>query len=267
MNFYSRKWDKPYLTPSLARTLLAKSPAHARIECPYFFDYTPREPSAAMIEGTIVDEMLIGDPGRIVVVDAPDWRTKAAKEQRDEATAAGKIPALPETAERCAMLAARLRDALERNGVDIAVAALKRRLFWRSGNVECSGEPDIVDHGYAPPMIIDIKTTTICPTSVNWTRHTASMGYDIQAAAYCEAVDAKGFAWLVIETEPPYSVVMHVASSALLRVGQRQWDDAKKLWAECLANNDFPGPEGGIIDPAPWQTSDEITFTEKYNDE
>lgn len=263
MNFYSRKWDRPYLTPSLARALLAKSPAHARLGCPYFPEYTPRQPTAAMIEGTVVDEMLIGDPSRIVVVDAQDWRTKAAKDQRDAAIAAGKIPVLPETAGRCAMLVDRLRDALERNGVDRSVAALKRRLFWRSENVECSGEPDIVDHGYAPPMIIDIKTTTICPTADNWARHAAGMGYDIQAAAYCEAVGAIGFAWLVIETAPPYSVVMHQASGALLRVGRRQWDAAKELWAQCLAVGDFPGPEDGIIDPAPWQTSDEITFTEE----
>lgn len=263
MSFYNAKWDKPYLTPSLARTLMVKSPAHAKIACPFFPEYAPKAPTAAMIEGTIVDELLIGDPDRIVVVDAPDWRTKAANKQRDEASAAGKIPVLTETAARCATLVARLRDALDRNGVDLASAALKRRLFWRSENVECSGEPDIVDHGYAPPMIVDIKSTTICPTANNWERHVAGMGYDIQAAAYCEAVETKGFAWLVIETAPPYSVVMHVASGSLLDVGKRQWDDAKKLWSQCLAGNDFPGPKDGIIDPAPWQTSDEITFTEE----
>lgn len=263
MNFYSRKWDRPYLTPSLARALLAKSPAHARLGCPYFPEYTPRQPTVAMIEGTIVDEMLIGDHDRVVVVDAQDWRTRAAREQRDEATAAGKIPVLTQTADRCAMLAALLRRELERNEVDLASAALRRRLFWRSENVECSGEPDIVDHMCDPPMVIDIKTTTICPTVDNWTRHVAGMGYDIQAAAYCEAVGGGRFAWLVIETAPPYSVVMHVASGALLRVGQRQWDDAKQLWSQCLAGGDFPGPDDGIIDPAPWQTSDEITFTEE----
>jgi len=263
MSFYDRKWDKPYLTPSLARTLLAKSPAHARLACPFFPEYAPRQPTAAMIEGTVVDEMIIGDPQRVVVVDAPDWRTKAAKDKRDDAIAAGKIAVLTETAARCAMLASRLRDALECNGVELTHCSLRHRLFWRSEDVDCSGEPDIVDHSYDPPVVIDIKTTTICPTADNWSRHVAGMGYDIQAATYCEAAAAGNFAWLVIETVPPYSVVMHIASAALLRVGRQQWDAAKKLWARCIAGNDFPGPEDGIIDPAPWQISDEITFTEE----
>src|SRR5699024_511784 len=91
---------------------------------------------------------------------APDWRSKAAREARDEANAAGKIPALMTDMG----IAAAMRDAVFANSV-------ARTLLFR-GKAEVSmyatdpdtgvkmrSRPDWLPHGEGRPVIVDYKTT------------------------------------------------------------------------------------------------------------
>lgn len=266
MNFYATPWDKPYLTPSIAGVLLTKSPAHARLACPYFKEYAPKAATPAMQFGTLVDELVLGNAERVYVIDAPDYKTKAARADRFAALEAGDIPALMPDYERAVTIAAYIDQKLTENGIDLGKCDLRRRLFWNSACVSLSGEPDVVSHDYAPPLVVDIKTTALVPTADNWTRHVAGMGYDIQAAAYCERLNTDVFFWLVAEVNPPHSVVLHRATPTLLASGQRRWDEAKRIWGECIAADSWPCPDDGEIDPAPWMISDEIIFTEESPD-
>lgn len=266
MSFYAKKWAVPYLTPSIASVLLAKSPAHARMSCPYFPEYAPKQPSAAMEFGTLVDELVLNGAQNVTVIDETDYKKKATRDARDAAIAVGEIPTLTDDYERACVVAARICDKMSQNGVEIDDCSLRQRLFWTESGVDLSGEPDIVSIGYTPALIVDIKTTALVPTAGNWTRHVAAMSYDIQAAAYCERLATRDFFWCVAEVNPPYSVVLHRATPTLLASGQRRWNDAKRIWGECIASDNWPGPDDGEIDPAPWMTSDEITFTEEATD-
>ena len=86
---------EPSLSSSLAHTLITQTPIHAFMRHPRLNPGAPREESNKMDIGTIAHGLLLeGDESRIVLIEAEDWRTKEAKEQRDQAYADGKVPLL-----------------------------------------------------------------------------------------------------------------------------------------------------------------------------
>ncbi len=257
--FYCQKWPHPYLTPSIARTLVGKTPRHAQLQCPYFGP-VEQKPSAAMTEGSIVDALVLGgDPG-CTVLDFENYRTKEAREIRD----ASSNPILIADYERCQNAAVRVKKSIKTSS-EIAVHALelgriKKRLFWQSASVHCSTEPDV----HCADIVLDLKRTKVAPTVANWERHAYTMRYGLQVAATLEATKAKRFGWLIIEADPPHLSVVHWASDAFIKVARDDWKLAVDTWRNCIECNHFPGYESGIIEPMAWQLGDgdEITFTE-----
>lgn len=260
--FYSQPWGRPWLTPSIARVLMTQTPMHARAHCPYYGAGDRPPTSAAMDEGAVVDELVLGGTEKIAIVDAPDWRTKAARQQRDDAVAAGRIPVLVDSYDRMVSAAGQIRLRAPDRAIDaLGGGTIKQRLYWERNGVHCSTEPDIV-HGGA---VIDLKRTRICPTPDAWRRHVCRMAMHIQAAAHLEATSAERFGWLVVEASPPHSVVLHWAGKSLIEVGRRDWERAREAWRRCVADDDWPGPEGGEIEAEDWLVAadPEITFSEE----
>lgn len=262
MSFYNQQWDRPWLTPSIARVLMTQTPLHARQHCPYYGAGDRPPATAAMDEGTIIDQIVLDGVADVVIVDAPDWRTKAAREQRDEAVAAGRIPVLAGDYDRLVAAARRIRMCATVEVMDaLDHGRIKERLYWERNGVHCSTEPDIV-HAAA---VIDLKRTRICPTADAWRRHVCRMAMHIQAAAHLEATGAERFGWLVVEAGPPHSVVLHWAGASLIECGRRDWERAREAWRRCVADDDWPGPEGGEIEAEDWLVAadPEITFSEE----
>ena len=78
------------LSSGVAHTLLTESPAHAR-----FAQMSERTASKEADIGTYAHAMLLEDGhSGLAIIEADDWRTKAAKESRDEARAQGRLPIL-----------------------------------------------------------------------------------------------------------------------------------------------------------------------------
>lgn len=259
-SFYSKPWSKPYLTPSLAKVLLDKSPYHAKLACPY---YTKPEPqsSDAMNEGRVVDCLVLGGCPDVTVIDVERYSTKESRALRDAAVNPMKIADY----DRCVTAADTVVEQIKRqclNAADaLAHGAIKKRLFWENNGVDCSTEPDV----WCDNTVYDLKRTKVVPTVSNWQRHASSMGYHIQAAATLEATGATKFGWIVVEADPPHCVVVHWASDLFIKTGQRDWNYAKQIWSNCVASDHFPAYESGEIDPAGWLVSeegDDITFTE-----
>src|SRR5690606_20048869 len=116
---YPGMTDAEYFAhPALSHSdtkLLRRSPAHYR----YVKDNDAREFKSEYDFGHVVHELALGSGGGIDVIDAADWRTKAAQEARKESRAAGRAPLLVadyEEAKACAdalrlhPLAAKLLD-------------------------------------------------------------------------------------------------------------------------------------------------------------
>src|SRR5574341_1408461 len=124
----------PSFSASLAHVLLTKSPRHAWIAHPRLNPAWQPEATEQTEFGTIAHALLLErDESRVVVVDAADWRTNAAKEQRARARAEGKFPIL---AEKFATVRAMVTEGLAAIGRSSEMARVfadgepERTLVW-----------------------------------------------------------------------------------------------------------------------------------------
>ena len=259
------------LSPSIARILLDRSPAHAWT-AHRLGGGVRSEETEATERGKLIETLLTGHGVEaLTVVDARDWRTNAAKEQRDAARAEGRLPVLAHRYGEAEEVAAKLGAALKEKGIHFS-GQNQVRFEWNSRTAETSGEgvpcSGILDHlilGKECGIIYDIKTTeNASPNHIQ--RTMTQYGYHLQHAAYMEAVLDKHpqlagrltMQFLFCEVEPPYSVVVAELAGSMRELGERQWRRAVETWGRCLAANRWPD-YGGVcrIEAAPWQISQE----------
>ena len=89
---------EPSLSSSVARILVERSPRHAWWAHPRLNpDFAPDRGSDAAAVGSAVHAVALeGEWDRIAFIEAPDWRTKAAKEARSNALNRRPYPAAGE---------------------------------------------------------------------------------------------------------------------------------------------------------------------------
>lgn len=266
----------PSLSSTIAHALVAKSPAHAYLQHPRLGG-KGLAPTAAMDEGSLMHELILRDDdelkARLVIVKADDWRTKIAREQRDEARAAGKLAVLShdydEARIACAHIFARLIDlGVKLNGASEIAA------FWQeSANdgtvVQCRG---MFDHLLrADGIIYDLKKSrTAHPKAIR--KHVESYGYHIQATAYTRALERIDpalagkvrFRWIFIEAEAPYGVTLAEPAGSMRRLGEACWSQAVDTWAHCVAVNDWPAYPRDVVrvEASPWALEGAFTDDE-----
>lgn len=255
----------PCSVPSLSSSIifeLLRSPKHAWLSHPKLGGGV-RDDDVRMSLGTIAHSILLeGDESSVVVIEADDWRTKAAREARDAAWAEGKNPIL---AGKMADVRAMVTAAREFIGGNLLLepnwtAGLpEQSLFWQEGDVYCRALLDKLDvNGF---VIFDYKTTANAHPE-SWARtQLVSMGYDIQAAWYRRGVQAvfggtePEFCFLVQEISPPYACSWVACSPAMLAIANKKIDHAIALWQQCLASNEWPAYPNHVLfaEPLPWQ--------------
>ncbi|MDX1527011.1 MAG: PD-(D/E)XK nuclease-like domain-containing protein [Gammaproteobacteria bacterium] len=239
----------PYLSQSIATTLANQSPLHAWGQHPLLGGMGGKS-SAAMDFGSICHELLLHQESRMVEIEADDWRTKAARAERDEARKAGKIPVLVKEAERARVVTEILRGKLAALGV-VFEGIAERRIQWvekaRSGRiVECEGTPDhvLVKGNYC--FIDDLKTTRSSDPS-KFKKSMVDFGYDIQWSAYtrgCEQVyDRPGrtmMRFIACETEWPFVVSVLAPDGTMRALGTQRWLNSVETWDQCVHQNTWP---------------------------
>lgn len=257
----------PSLSASIAKVLIMESPAHAYDIHPKLGN-RPRKPTDAMDAGTLVHTLLLGRGTQIQVVDAPDFRTKAAQDARDAAVNAGRLPVLRHKLEAAEKVAAQIKTRIAAFGIAIdkmAELAIRWDEPGEDGPVPCRGRLDHVDLDAG--LIIDIKKTeSAAPRKI--ARYMVDYGYDIQWAAYTRAVAALKpelagrveMLFLFVELEPPYVVVPAKPSGLLREFGTKRWERAVRLWERCLRDNSWPGyvTETAILEPPAWMVAEEL---------
>lgn len=237
----------PSLSASIARILCTESPLHAWAKHPRLNpDYVKEEDEKFDI-GNIAHELLLEQWDRVEVIDAKDWRTNAAKEARDAARAAGKIPLLTgrwqEVQEMVKHAVANLTK------IDISPPLLmggkpEQTLVWQEDGVICRARLDYLRDDYR--AIDDLKTTSRSANPESWSRSLFSMGYDIQAAFYLRGLEAVTGAkaewrWVVLETTAPYAASVLSLGPAGLELAQAKVEYAIGKWRECIQRDEWPG--------------------------
>jgi hypothetical protein len=133
----------PSLTQSVAKILLEKSPLHAWHAHPRLNPDYQHDDATKFDIGNIAHKMLLGRGKEIVVLeDFDDWRTKAAKEAREEAAAAGKLAVLGKHAARADRMVNAAREQLELRGSATCSAPTATAKSWSRGRRRHLAAPD-----------------------------------------------------------------------------------------------------------------------------
>jgi hypothetical protein len=252
--YHSDPCKTPSLSASIAKILVERSPLHAWTAHPKLGGVR-HVANDAMDHGSLVHKLLLGAGADVAVIDADDWRTKAAKEARDAARADGKIPVLKEQHERALRSVEPIRKQIAAHGFELTGES-EVCIVWQEetihGAIECRC---LVDHLMLDrALMFDVKTARSAhPRSC--VRHVIDYGYDIQQAAYTRALtklrpDLAGredFVFLFVETDEPFAATPARIDAVMRERGKRRWEEACSVWARCLKTGSWPGYVDGAV--------------------
>jgi hypothetical protein len=254
----------PSLSASLAHVLVTRSPLHAWVQHPRLNPDFVATDEAKFDVGTVCHSLLLDNSRQVAIIDADDWRSKAAQAARDEARAAGKTPLLRQQWNSVETLVRAIGDQLGSHHAEpplLEDGKPERTLVWEEDGVACRARLDWLRDDLA--AVDDLKTTGRSARQDEFSRNLYSLGYDLKAAWYLRGVEAvtgerPAFRWIVAETSPPYAVSVVTATPEVLEVGAAKCEYALALWRECMATDDWPAYVPFVspaAPPPPWERS------------
>lgn len=233
------------LSVTSARKLLPPS-------CPARFHYERTHPEQGdnLDKGSVIHTLILGAGSEIVVVDADDWRSKAAQAKRDEARAEGKAPVLRAFYEDAKAAA----DAVKRHpiaGLLLIDGDPEVSLFWQDDptGVWRRGRADFI-RTRTPGgrlILVDVKST-VSANPEKFAKSCVDYGYAQQAAGLIEGAVACGladspddvaFLFVLVEKERPNLVSVVELDAEALRVGAALNRQAVDLYAKCQAADEW----------------------------
>lgn len=265
----------PALSATGAKRIL-KAPALYRWEADH-----PSPSTSTFDFGKAAHRKVLGAGDNVEVLDFDSFRTKAAQDARDEATAAGRVPLLVKDWLVVEQMAAALQAAElapidgERFSVGdlFSDGAPEQSLFWRDleTGVDCRARLDWLP---APAegrrmVIVDYKTAASADPR-EFGKAADAYGYHLQQEWYLAGVRACGlapdpaFVFVVQEKTPPYLVTVAQLDADAAALGRARADRARRIFAECLASGRWPG-YGERVHPIalpPWAFTREQEETE-----
>lgn len=243
----------PSLTQSIAKILLQRSPLHAWAAHPKLNpDHQPDNDTKYDL-GNVAHALLLGRGKAITVVDAPDWRTKAAKEQRGAIEASGGVAVLPKTWNHAHAMVAVARAQLADVGLEWDNAADSEvALVWcediRDGNRKSRVWFRTLIDRLTSTEVCDYKTTDGIASPRLLESKMVQDGWDIQAAmharglAHLDPQTVRGQpTYIVQETSKPYAVCVARLATSAVQMGAVKLERAAEMWAHCLRRSLWPG--------------------------
>jgi hypothetical protein len=199
--------------------------------------------------GHAAHSLVLGVGAPLAVVDADDWRTKSAKEQRDAAYAAGHTPILAGEHEQVLGMAAALRDHPIASALfDSERGTAEQSLFWRDDTYEAwlRARLDWLPCASEGRMILGDYKTCISAEPKAIAKSIGNYGYHQQGAWYIDIVKALGlaeevaFVFVFQEKTAPYLVTVAEPDHTAIRIGRHLNQRALEVYAECVATDTWP---------------------------
>jgi hypothetical protein len=258
---------EPSLSSSIAKILVTQSPLHAWCAHPRLNPNYFEEEDGIFDRGAASHALLLQGENIMVECAFNDWRTNAAKDMRDSVRAAGKLPLLSKHVGAVRKMVEVAKTALLESELHATLADfhVERSVIWREeGTLVWKRARFDLQHRDRP-LILDYKTVE---SADPWAfqRAIVSLGYDVQAAHYCDAyvamhptaVDRVDFVFLVQEREAPFACSLVGMEPSFLELGHNKVARATSVWAECLKHNDWPGYSHKIAwaTPPGWALTD-----------
>jgi exodeoxyribonuclease VIII len=222
---------------------LLRSPSHYQA-----WRAAPSAPTMQMAFGTVVHALVLEPCKPVLIAIAPDCERRSnadkARWAEFEANLNGRIPLKQDEFDR----AQRVRDAVWANaGARLLLDGISAEvsLFWHDAQyrIPCKARLDALRTDLG---VVDLKTTADAAHDA-FARSVARYLYHAQAAHYWSAVEhvldrsPAFFAWIAIETEPPFgSRCYEIATDALL-CGRELADRAAAVYAKAVRDNRWRG--------------------------
>ena len=243
----------PCIVPSLSRgtikTLINQTPAHARHNHPRLNPcYQPDDGNGKFDVGTASHSILLEGIDNVEVIEADDWRTKAAKEARDLARANGKTPLLEhqfEAVKKCVLRVEEQIYSCKELGISnlMADGDHEQSFFWQENSTWMRSRTDWMSKDRK--LIIDLKFTEMSVNPSDLARHILSMGGDIQAAFYSRGAERitgikPKFVFVYAEVREPFVCSFIGLPPEFLALGESKADYGIYLWRQCTTKNEWP---------------------------
>jgi hypothetical protein len=229
------------------------------LDCPARFAWKRehREEKAVFDMGHLIHGLVLGVGLETHVVDAPDWRSKAARDERDAARAEDKVPVLVGDYVRAKAAARAVRNHPDA-GPLFTGGAPEVSILWEDPEtgVRCRGRLDYWHQG--PGVVVDLKTTGRTASPRALPRMAADLGWHTQAAHYLAGLDALTgrradlrFVHVLVEVDEPHLVSVVELDADYLAIGADDVRLAIDTYARCTETGHWPGYPAGLTRIAP----------------
>jgi len=242
----------PCPAPSASRGFLQKlvsaTPLHAFIEHPRLNPNFIPEDNKDFDFGSAAHDYLLEGGEKVVVLNFPDYRTSAAKAERDAVVAMGKLPILQCKFDKVESMVKAFREQIECHAQfkdAFKSGKAEQSIIWSEDGTWFRSMPDfIADDGW----IDDYKTTEMTGGPDRWINGVFfDKGYDLQAymamRGYYKITGqrAKGFRFWVQEVDSPHSVYCVVPSELTHDIAEQKFFHGKMIFEKCLKSGRWPG--------------------------
>lgn len=183
----------------------------------------------------------------IYVAPFDDWRTKAARDERDLAHESRLSPILPADWLKACDMAEAIASHREASEL-LAMPGDSEASAYASDEatgIRLRGRFDRITEKIG----LDYKTTAKTIPGAGFDRDAWTFGYYMQDAWYSDLAAAldrplMAFAFILQSKEPPYLVEVVELDDAARDLGRRHNREAIDLYAACRAADHWPGPSG-----------------------
>ena len=243
-----------------AHESLSASGIRTLLECPATYRHERdhgQEHRDAFDVGHVIHELILGKGDGFVVVEADDWRTKAAREAKEAAHAEGKAPILAGTFADAQAMARRVHEHPEL-GPLFAVGAAEQSVYATDPEtgVPIRCRPDwLTQTRDGRPVCVDVKSTATAahPADLNGRYGViAKYGYHVSAAHYTHTLEQAGvedplFLLLFVSKSGPFEARAVSLDDWSLDQGRATAQDAYRLFADCTERGEWPCPHPAFI--------------------
>lgn len=264
----------PALSASIAHLIVNKSALHAWHAHPRLNPNYQQTESAEFDYGRAAHAVLLeGSEAGLYVIEADDWRTKAAKEARETARAARKTPLLVKQVYKVRAMVKAAQEYVESSELAGVFQRGKpeQSLHWQEGATHLRGRTDWLTDDHL--LVLDYKTTTSANPH-SFVGMAASFGYTMQEAFYRRGVKAvhgkePRFVFLLQEKEQPYACSLVAFDPAMQEIGDRQAQYAISLWASSMASGQWHGYPRRVayLEPPAWLSARAEGWSAEEQDE
>lgn len=255
---------QPSLSRSIAKRLIEASPAHAYAEHPRLGGTPPTHLGSSTPEmdvGSAAHAMFLEGRDIVELIPFHSYQSNAAKEARDIALTAGRIPLKPTQYDHAMRILGALQTFRENTGM-FREGKPEQTAIWDEGDHWARCRIDWLPDDPALPLL-DLKTTGVLATAAVWGKQCFQFGADIQASMYPRGLEfvrgepPDGMLFVVVEATPPYAIRVFALDPIAVEVGNAKAAAARALWVAGMKTGHWPSypPEIEWIYPPPWIVS------------